>query len=367
MSYFMKSGSTWRVATKESMDLHEKLPAGNYVVKQDPFENLYLEHTEDFEIPAKLYGDTTRNADRIMNSFWQRNKSTGVMLVGEKGSGKTLLSKHICVELAKQGVPTIVINSPWHGDKFNTLIQTIEQPAIIMFDEFEKVYDSEEQESLLTLLDGVYASKKLFMLTSNDKWKVDSHMRNRPGRIFYMIDFKGLDADFIREYCVDNLNEQKHIETIVNISTIFAEFNFDMLKALVEDMNRYNESPQDALRILNIKAEYDSGASYTIEVFRGDKKADKHSPSSWNGTPLTAKDMSVSWYFSGKKKGTDPTLCVTIDEDDAPDFEGWHDAEFGPENLVKFDTKKGLFIYEKDGVTVILTREKAKYFNFDAF
>ena len=138
-----------------------------------------------------------------------------------------------------------------------------------------------------------------------------------------------------------------------------------MLKALVEDMNRYNESPQDALRILNIKAEYDSGASYTIEIFRGDKKADRHSPSSWNGTPLTAKDMSVSWYFNGKKKGTDPTLCVTIDDD--PDFEGWHDAEFGPENLVKFDTKKGLFIYEKDGVTVILTREKAKYFNFNAF
>lgn len=371
MSYFMKSGSTWRVATKESMDLHEKLPPGNYVVKQDPFENLYLEHTEDFEIPAKLYGDTTRNADRIINSFWQRGKSTGVMLVGEKGSGKTLLSKHICVELAKQDVPTIVINSPWHGDKFNTLIQTIEQPAIIMFDEFEKVYDSEEQESLLTLLDGVYASKKLFMLTSNDKWKVDSHMRNRPGRIFYMIDFKGLDAEFIREYCNDNLNDKKHLETIVNISTIFAEFNFDMLKALVEDMNRYNESPQDALRILNIKAEYDSGATYKVEIFRGDRKADRQSPTSWNGTPLTAKDMSVSWYFDGKKKGTDTAVAAgskpsPISDDEDPN-DGWHDNEFGPENLVKFDTKKGLFIYEKEGITVILTREKAKYFNFDAF
>jgi hypothetical protein len=353
------------------MDLHEKLPPGNYVVKQDPFENLYLEHTEDFEIPAKLYGDTTRNADRIINSFWQRGKSTGVMLVGEKGSGKTLLSKHICVELAKQDVPTIVINSPWHGDKFNTLIQTIEQPAIIMFDEFEKVYDSEEQESLLTLLDGVYASKKLFMLTSNDKWKVDSHMRNRPGRIFYMIDFKGLDAEFIREYCNDNLNDKKHLETIVNISTIFAEFNFDMLKALVEDMNRYNESPQDALRILNIKAEYDSGATYKVEIFRGDRKADRQSPTSWNGTPLTAKDMSVSWYFDGKKKGTDTAVAAgskpsPISDDEDPN-DGWHDNEFGPENLVKFDTKKGLFIYEKEGITVILTREKAKYFNFDAF
>jgi hypothetical protein len=180
-----------------------------------------------------------------------------------------------------------------------------------------------------------------------------------------------LDAEFIREYCNDNLNDKKHLETIVNISTIFAEFNFDMLKALVEDMNRYNESPQDALRILNIKAEYDSGATYKVEIFRGDRKADRQSPTSWNGTPLTAKDMSVSWYFDGKKKGTDTAVAAgskpsPISDEEDP-IDGWHDDEFGPENLVKFDTKKGLFIYEKEGITVILTREKAKYFNFDAF
>jgi hypothetical protein len=81
--------------------------------------------------------------------------------------------------MAKQGVPTIVINAPWCGDKFNTLIQSIQQPCIVMFDEFEKVYSSEEQEAMLTLLDGIYSSKKLFLLTSNDKWRVDSHMRNR--------------------------------------------------------------------------------------------------------------------------------------------------------------------------------------------
>ena len=106
----MKSGNTFRIATKESMDLHEQLPAGNYVVKQDPFENFYIEQIGSFDVPTKMYGDTIRNTERIINSFWDREKSTGVMLVGEKGSGKTLLSKNICVELAKQSVPTIVIN-----------------------------------------------------------------------------------------------------------------------------------------------------------------------------------------------------------------------------------------------------------------
>lgn len=372
----MKSGNTFRIATKESMDLHEQLPAGNYVVKMDPFDNFFIEQIEDFDTPSKLYGDTTRNTDRIINSFWNRDKSTGVMLVGEKGSGKTLLSKNICIELAKQSVPTIVINAPWHGDKFNTLIQSIEQPCVVLFDEFEKVYNSEEQEALLTLLDGIYSSKKLFMLTSNDKWRVDQHMRNRPGRIFYMVNFTGLDADFIREYCVDNLKNQKHTETIVNIASVFSAFNFDMLKAMVEEMNRYNETPQEAMRILNVKAEFDGGASYKMEILKGDRVADRTSPTTWNGAPLSSKEICVSFWFKSKKKSVDtpkevvsPVLASNVIEIGDMDDEdnGWHEKEFTNDDLVKFNNKTGQFIFEKDGITMILLKESPKYFNFDAF
>ena len=368
----MKSGNTFRIATKESMDLHEQLPAGNYVVKQDPFENFYIEQIESFDVPTKMYGDTTKNTERIINSFWDREKSTGVMLVGEKGSGKTLLSKNICVELAKQNVPTIVINHPWHGDKFNTLIQSIQQPCIVMFDEFEKVYNSDEQEQLLTLLDGIYSTKKLFLLTSNDKWRVDSHMRNRPGRIFYMVNFTGLDEAFIREYCYDNLlSDAKTVDTIVSIASVFGAFNFDMLKALIEEMMRYNETPQEAMRILNVKAEFDGGSTYSVEIYKGDRKADRTSPSSWNGAPLSSKEICISWRFLSKKKAESTEVPSTLgispvrkgdDEED-----GWGDEDFTTDDLVKFNNKTGQFIFEKNGVTLILMKETPKYFNFDAF
>ena len=186
MTYFLKSGNTFRVSSKEAMDLHEHLPAGNYVIKKDMFENLFLEHIDSFEIKGKRYGDLNRNCDRILNTFLDRPATTGVMLAGEKGSGKSLLAKAVSLQAAAQGIPTIVINSPFCGDKFNAFIQSIEQPVVILFDEFEKVYDSQEQEAILTLLDGVFPSKKLFMLTCNDKWRIDQHMRNRPGRIYYM-------------------------------------------------------------------------------------------------------------------------------------------------------------------------------------
>jgi len=91
-----------------------------------------------------------------MRTFTDRSNSTGVLLTGEKGSGKTLLAKHLSIMGYDMGIPTIVINSAWTGDSFNKLIQDIEQPLIVMFDEFEKVYNREEQEKMLTLLDGVY-------------------------------------------------------------------------------------------------------------------------------------------------------------------------------------------------------------------
>lgn len=382
MSYFLKSGATYRVATKEALDLHEALPVGNYVIKQDPFENLFIEHIEDFDLPKKLYGNVAKQTNRIIDTFWNRDKSTGVLMTGEKGSGKTMLSKNVSIEMAKQGIPTIVINQPWHGEKFNTLIQAIQQPVIILFDEFEKVYDRDTQEQMLTLLDGVYSGKKLFMLTCNDKWRIDNHMRNRPGRIFYYIDFKGLEEEFIRQYCADTLQNQSHIDKIVNIASVFSAFNFDMLKAMVEEMNRYDETPVEALRILNVRAEFDSGTAYSVEIYRGDENADRISPSVWTGTPLAKDELEFSYHIKTPEHMQKPattkagkTLAEISDEIDeilhsgkSEEKEyGWMEIDLNSGDLLKMDTKAGRFIFEKKGVTVILNRVREKSFSFDAF
>jgi hypothetical protein len=343
MAYFLKNGTSFRVSSKEAMDLHEKLPAGNYTVAVDPMGNFYLESIDDFEIPTKMYGNTLRHTDRIINSFWKRPQQTGVLLNGEKGSGKTLLAKNIAVELAKQDVPTIVINRDYTGDGFFKLLQDIDQPCVVLFDEFEKVYDREQQEQILTLLDGVFGSKKLYILTVNDKWRVDSHMRNRPGRIFYLLDFKGLDQAFIREYCEDNLNNKQYIEQICSLTSLFGEFNFDMLKALVEEMNRYNETPSEALEMLNAKPEYDEGAKYEIKLVNNGKEVNTLSPDVWRGNPLAVKGVNIEY-------DPDP------DDDDA----NWVDLRFTPEHLINLNSQEGKFIFESKGARLILTRAKEK-------
>jgi adenylylsulfate kinase-like enzyme len=275
-----------------------------------------------------------------------RPNATGVMLTGEKGSGKTLLTKNVCMELAKQNIPTIVINAPWKGDKFNSFIQSIEQPCAVLFDEFEKTYDRDDQEKILTLLDGVFPSKKLFLLTCNDKWRVDYHMRNRPGRIYYMLDFKGVDGNFIREYCADNLNAKNHIERIVNVSTMFKEFNFDMLKALCEEMNRFNETPQQALAMLNAKPEFDGDTKYEVKIIHDGKEVSYSGD--YRGNPLSPDGVEI---------GFDP------DPESDDDF--IHKV-FTASTLVT--VKNGQFVFEDKGTRVMLTRKIETPTNYwDAF
>lgn len=351
MSLFLQNGNTYRVTSREAMNLQDLLPAGNYVVKQDPFNNFFLETIDSFDISHKLYGKTQRHTERILRTFQDRPASTGVMLAGEKGSGKTLLAKNISVQAARQGIPTIIINAPWCGDQFNALIQSIDQPTVILFDEFEKVYEKEQQEQILTLLDGVFPSKKLFVLTCNDKWRIDQHMRNRPGRVFYMLDFRGLDAEFITEYCHDNLKQVKYTDQICKIATMFTEFNFDMLKALVEEMNRFGESPQECLEMLNAKPEFGGDETYQVQLYLHGKPIDseKLDCREWEGNPLR-REFSMGHY----DKETDE----------------WKYEKFSPADLASIDSRAGKFIMvNQNDSKLILTKkvERQFHYNWGAF
>ena len=70
--------------------------------------------------------ETERQAERILRTFLARSGSTGVLLAGEKGSGKTFLTKYISLQVARQGIPTIVINQALSEGRFNAFIQAIE-------------------------------------------------------------------------------------------------------------------------------------------------------------------------------------------------------------------------------------------------
>lgn len=268
----------------------ETLPVGNYIIRTHPMRGPYYERTADFELPSKLYGLTSKQAARILSTFQDRSTSTGVLLAGEKGSGKSLLGKVLSVEAARLGMPTIMVNSPMHGDGFNKLLQDLKQPCVVFFDEFEKVYsDREAQEGMLTLFDGVFPTKKLFVLTVNNRYGINEHMQNRPGRLFYAINYAGLDKQFVRDYCNDKLLNKSQIESVVQASMLFSRFNFDMLKAIVEEMNRYGETVQEAMTLLNTQPSQDAEGRFNVVMtYHGMPINGVVNPSVFAGNPLRA-------------------------------------------------------------------------------
>lgn len=335
MSYFLKDGEIYWPTEENAYDIKTSLPVGTYVVGSNPMRGFYLRPIDDFTVGGKIYGNTERRADRILNTFHSRPNTTGVLLAGEKGSGKTLLAKLISTRAAEQGIPTLVINTPFTGDGFNTFIQDINQPCVIVFDEFEKVFDSDQQEQILTLLDGMFPTKKLFILTVNDKYRVNTHMRNRPGRIFYMLEFKGLEEEFIREYCNDNLNDKSHIAQICRLTYLFESFNFDMLKALVEEMNRYNETPSQALDMLNAKP-YEAGSSrHLVSVQYQGKEVDRSEiyPSVLRGNPVAMNNIELH-----------VSVPDGVDEDGDETSRGI-EVEIEPQDIMQVDAEAGRYVY----------------------
>lgn len=355
MTLFSQNGTTWRPHRDEALNLKKTLAPGNYLVKQDEFKNFFLEAVDPFTVPDRFYGDLVRKTNRIIRTFSDRPATTGVLLSGEKGSGKTLLAKNVCYSLAKVGVPTILINTPYMGDGFNSFLQTIEQPAVIFFDEFEKVYKRELQENLLTLLDGTFPSKKLFLLTCNDQYRIDHHMKNRPGRIYYFMHFDGLAEEFIREYLEENLEDLEQLDRVLAIVKLFGKFNFDMLQALVEEMNRYGEAPADVIEILNAKPEQDEGGKYDMQVWH-------------KGELIEAEDLGKAHFIGNPFAPSGFEIEFRAEDPDNPENSRWLEETFYQSDFVNYDKSAGTFVFQRPDVRLALTKvREVNRFSYHAF
>lgn len=346
--YLNRGGKIWTYGD-DVLDLSRSLPVGTYTVGFTDLEGYFLEKSNSFSVSDKIYGKVSRQAERILNTFNDRPNNTGVLLMGEKGSGKTMLAKVISQLAAVNGISTIIINTQYHGDAFNSFMQSINEPVILIFDEFEKVYESEAQESILTLMDGVFPSKKMFILTVNDRYKVNTHMTNRPGRLFYCIEYRGLETNFIEEYCNDNLKNKEYTPQICRLTMLFESFNFDMLKALVEEMNRYNESPREALEMLNAKPTEDGRTKHTAQVFVNGVliKEDRMYPKFIRGNPLAID--AVEFYIEESDDNKKDSFNVLVQQ----------------KHITKVDADSGIFTFTtNDGnntINVVLTRDEQKY------
>ena len=278
--YFLR-GSEIDVIRISSDTALDHIPPRVYSIQFEPMRGYFLSVIKDqFSIPERIYGDVEQRARRCINTYRSRVTSTGILLTGDKGTGKTLLlsllSNTVINELK---LPVIMVRQPFSGETFDSFIPLLGECCLV-FDEFGKTYNSVNhtsefpgQTSLLPLLDGADKTKRLIIMTENRVNDINEHILNRPSRAYYHFKYTKLDEATTKEYCSDFNVPPDITNRILDLSRRSYQFSFDMLQAIIEEYFRYNESFEDAITHLNI----DTGKIHQqqLEIIRVINQTDK--------------------------------------------------------------------------------------------
>lgn len=243
----------------DDLKTFDKLPAYTYTIKFSKMVGFYLERTSDIEVgEPKVYGIHKKKVEKVLSTFSKVNRNLGVILSGDKGIGKSLFVRLLAEEGKKKDLPIIIVEK--YIPNIAAYISKIDQEAVFIFDEFDKTFGNVEavdgevspQDSMLTLFDGIFPGKKLFIITCNNLNNVSDYLVNRPGRFHYHFRFGYPNSEEIRKYMIDKLDPKyiKEIDEIISFS-YKVPLNYDCLRAIAFEIN-LGENFKDAIKDLNI-------------------------------------------------------------------------------------------------------------------
>lgn len=256
----------------EDAKVIDKLPVATYRVNFSMDSGYSLNKVEsDFTIKntQKVFGNREPKVEMIEKAFLSSDSSIGVLLTGEKGIGKTLFARMVSTNMARQGIPTVIVdgNSIGKVSSLSRYLDTLPSNIMIMFDEYEKVFDKDMQSDMLGLFDGMSNSKRLYVITANDTYKLSNYIKGRPGRFLFDIQFNFLSEQEVEEYVTYFIPDitKNELGFARNLATIYS-INYDILNALVR-MHKIGYKFADSIESLNLGLSDDYETSRSQKMF----------------------------------------------------------------------------------------------------
>lgn len=254
MSEFIKVGE--RIVNKPTGLDYDLINGKVYNLKWDRYNGMsYFGEDGSLSLPAKVY--TTKSDDvfiKRVNTYFQKTSklSTGVMLSGIKGTGKTVMAKVIA---KNSNLPIIVVDEDYPTSRINDFFRKFETPVTIIFDEVDKHWDTED---LLGWLDGVQTNaKKLVLFTCNNEDRVNDYLKDRCSRVRYIRHFEANDnARFLREILRDKgIVEDKIEDTYTFIVNNFGLLSIDNILSFIDEKLLFPElSNEEIFNDMNISS-----------------------------------------------------------------------------------------------------------------
>lgn len=254
MNEFIKAGS--RVFTKPSGTEYSLEPGVTYTLKYDDWEgSMFLELSNNIHLPQNyFYGSTDKKfVNKLLTYFSNTNKNTtGVMLKGLKGSGKSMLAKKIAIE---SKLPIIVVDPVFPARRLTEFFNKFSQNVVILFDELEKNKKTWDSDKLLTFLDGISATcKKLVIFTCNSDDDICEFIKDRCSRVRYCRTFDAMSEEAVLGLCNREIKDEGEARAACAfIMKTFKTISFDNVLSFIEEIKLDSMSTyEDLLNDLNI-------------------------------------------------------------------------------------------------------------------
>lgn len=253
MKEFFRSGSKV-VARPNGLDY--SLEAGKvYTLKYNWDDGMYLEVSDNkFMLPDKVFKTASdeKFISKVLNYHKSSNRSTtGVLLTGLKGSGKTVMSKLIAQAC---DLPIIVVSSDCPTKYLTSFFSKSPNTEVcIVFDEIDKNEKYWDTEDLLGFMDGITnTGKKLCILTCNSDSRLNEYIMDRCSRIRYVRKFDAMSKENIKsiveKFVTDNVDEITNF-----IHERFKVVSFDNIVSFLEEVNtNVEDTYEDIVTDLNI-------------------------------------------------------------------------------------------------------------------
>jgi SpoVK/Ycf46/Vps4 family AAA+-type ATPase len=248
MKEFIKSGS--RVYTKPSGAEYQLESGITYTLKYDDWEGtMFLELSNNLSLPSNYFCSTTDNKfiNKVLDYFHVTSKNTtGVMLKGLKGSGKSMLAKKIALD---SKLPIIIVDPGFPSRKLAEFFNKFSQNVVIVFDELEKNQKCWNTDHLLTFLDGVSATcKKLVLFTCNSDDDICDFIKDRCSRVRYTKVFDAMSEEAVFGLCNRELNDEGEARAACAfIMKTFKTISFDNVLSFIEEIKLDENSTYEEL------------------------------------------------------------------------------------------------------------------------
>jgi hypothetical protein len=230
------NGGKINITVFNSANVIDSVPAKIYRVSANPDDGLFLIPTHDrFNVPERKFGRHKENLRLLVGDYDRVGPSLGAIMVGLKGSGKSMLAEDTCNWAIAKGLPVIHVEESVPVSWLE-MVSAAVGPAVFYFDEFGKHYrqleERDQREALLGFFSSSTRMGSLYLVTGNDPEEFSTFMINRPGRFRYRFNFTSPEGAELNEV-LDHYHIAEALRPMITAYCRMSSVGYDVLNNIL--------------------------------------------------------------------------------------------------------------------------------------